>query len=134
MTLEETADLLRVPVGAVLGLAVSGQIPGRRIAGEWRFVSEAVIDWLSMPSPPVAGVRRDFADEDPEEIIAAIYAERKKVLVGDLSPSWDETPEDCEAFMEAIRESRDEVDRLHKCGKYAVDEEAEEAVPAVICE
>ncbi len=47
LTLGELAKLLRLPVDAVETLAKDGELPGRRIAGEWRFVRSAVLEWLS---------------------------------------------------------------------------------------
>jgi excisionase family DNA binding protein len=47
LTLEELASLLRVPEDAIEALAKDGELPGRRIAGEWRFVRSAVLEWLT---------------------------------------------------------------------------------------
>src|SRR4051794_38013616 len=49
LTAAEAAALLQVPEGAVDELAERGELPGRRIAGEWRFAREALIAWLSAP-------------------------------------------------------------------------------------
>jgi Helix-turn-helix domain len=32
---------------AVAELAEQGELPGRKLAGEWRFAREAVVDWLA---------------------------------------------------------------------------------------
>jgi excisionase family DNA binding protein len=47
LTLEELARLLRLPEDAVEALARDGELPGRRIGCEWRFVRSAVLEWLS---------------------------------------------------------------------------------------
>ncbi|HEX4035893.1 MAG TPA: helix-turn-helix domain-containing protein [Solirubrobacteraceae bacterium] len=47
LTLEEVAALLSVSTEAVRELAESGELPGRRIASEWRFARAAVLDWLA---------------------------------------------------------------------------------------
>ena len=47
LTLEEVAALLSVSVEAVRELAESSELPGRRIASEWRFARSAVLDWLA---------------------------------------------------------------------------------------
>jgi excisionase family DNA binding protein len=47
LTLEELASLLRLPSQAVEALARDGELPGRRIAGEWRFGRSAVLEWLA---------------------------------------------------------------------------------------
>jgi excisionase family DNA binding protein len=46
LTLEQVAVLLRVDPDAVRELADEGELPGREIAGEWRFARQAVLDWL----------------------------------------------------------------------------------------
>jgi excisionase family DNA binding protein len=47
LTLEEAAELLRVPAEAVLAGAERGELPGRMLAGEWRFARSALLAWLS---------------------------------------------------------------------------------------
>jgi excisionase family DNA binding protein len=47
LTLEELASWLRLPTRAVQALARDGELPGRRIAGEWRFGRAAVLEWLA---------------------------------------------------------------------------------------
>jgi excisionase family DNA binding protein len=46
LTLEEAADLLRVPVEDVRGLAESGELPARRLGDAWRFRRDALLAWL----------------------------------------------------------------------------------------
>lgn len=46
LDLAEAADLLRVPQNDLQALAESGEIPGRRINGEWRFSRQALLRWL----------------------------------------------------------------------------------------
>jgi len=47
LTADDLAELLRVTVEAAVSLAKDGEIPGRQIAGEWRFARSAVIAWLA---------------------------------------------------------------------------------------
>ena len=47
LTLEDAAELLRVEPEAVEALASAGELPARRVAGEWRFARRAVLDWLA---------------------------------------------------------------------------------------
>lgn len=47
LTLNETADLLRVSRPTLLHLANSSQIPCRRVGRNWRFLREEVLSWLS---------------------------------------------------------------------------------------
>ncbi len=46
LTLEETAELLRLPIETVRASAVSGELPGRAFGDEWRFARSAVLTWL----------------------------------------------------------------------------------------
>jgi hypothetical protein len=43
----ELASWLQVDEQAVTELAEKGDLPGRKLAGEWRFAREAVLDWLA---------------------------------------------------------------------------------------
>jgi excisionase family DNA binding protein len=65
LTLEELARLLRLPEDALQALANDGELPGRRIAGEWRFVRQAVLDWLAEGERAVrSGTEAGFAGSD----------------------------------------------------------------------
>ncbi len=47
LTAGEAAALLRVDEAAVVESAEAGELPGRKVAGEWRFARDAVLDWLA---------------------------------------------------------------------------------------
>ena len=47
LTVAELASWLQVGEEAVAELAEAGELPGRKLAGEWRFAREAVLDWLA---------------------------------------------------------------------------------------
>jgi excisionase family DNA binding protein len=47
LTLAGVAELLRAAEAEVEALAEAGELPGRRIGGEWRFAREAVLRWLA---------------------------------------------------------------------------------------
>ena len=47
LTIDEAAGLLRVEAGVVRDLAEAGQLPGRRVGGEWRFARAALLAWLA---------------------------------------------------------------------------------------
>jgi excisionase family DNA binding protein len=47
LTVAELASWLQVDEHAVAELAEQGELPGRKLAGEWRFAREAVLDWLA---------------------------------------------------------------------------------------
>jgi excisionase family DNA binding protein len=44
----QAAQLLAVEEAAIVELAESGELPGRRIGGAWRFSRVAVLEWLSL--------------------------------------------------------------------------------------
>ena len=50
MTLPEAASLLRVEEAQLRQAAERGDVPGRLIAGEWRFAHAALLDWLGLDS------------------------------------------------------------------------------------
>lgn len=72
MTPEDVAVYLQIPKKKVIAEAKSGRIPARLIAGEWRFLRRAIINWFekepSSRDRPSAGIGKDY-DEDPEEFI-----------------------------------------------------------------
>ena len=47
LDVDQAADLLGVDRDAILALAAGGELPGREIAGQWRFLRRAVLDWLA---------------------------------------------------------------------------------------
>jgi len=47
LTLDEAAELLAVEPAVVEQLARDGEIPARRLGGEWRLARRAVLDWLA---------------------------------------------------------------------------------------
>jgi excisionase family DNA binding protein len=52
---EQAAELLQVAPEVVRRLAAQGELPGRRLAGEWRFSRAALLAWLARASPERAG-------------------------------------------------------------------------------
>jgi excisionase family DNA binding protein len=46
LTLPEVAELLQVGPDVATELAEAGELPGRRVGGEWRFARAAVLAWL----------------------------------------------------------------------------------------
>jgi len=79
LTLEETADYLRLPKEIVEQQAAQGQIPGRRIEDTWRFLKTAIDDWLRSHDGRTILLRQAGAladDETLPQLRAAIYAKR----------------------------------------------------------
>jgi excisionase family DNA binding protein len=66
LTLEETSEYLRLPVKTVLNLALKGNIPGRRIENNWRFLKAAIDDWLRAKNScsVLLSQAGTFADDD----------------------------------------------------------------------
>jgi excisionase family DNA binding protein len=56
LTVDQAAELLQVQPDDVRALADAGELPGRRIGEEWRFLRRAVLAWLggdaSTPASP----------------------------------------------------------------------------------
>lgn len=44
------ADLLQVSTKTILKLARSGELPGKKIGREWRFVRTVLIDYVAGPA------------------------------------------------------------------------------------
>jgi excisionase family DNA binding protein len=47
LTVQQLAEWLQVEEQAIQELAEKGELPGRRLGGEWRFAREAVLAWLA---------------------------------------------------------------------------------------
>lgn len=46
LTVRQAAELLQVEEKTIEGLAEAGELPARRIAGDWRFLRRALLSWL----------------------------------------------------------------------------------------
>jgi len=57
LMLAEAAAYLRLPEREVIAAASSQGLPGRLVAGEWRFLKTAIQQWLSV-SQPTAEMRK----------------------------------------------------------------------------
>lgn len=44
----QTAQLLAADEAAIVALAETGELPGRKIGGAWRFSRAALLEWLSL--------------------------------------------------------------------------------------
>ena len=66
LTLEETSEYLRLPVKTVLNQALKGNILGRRIENNWRFLKVAIDDWLRAKNSRSVLLNQAgaFADDD----------------------------------------------------------------------
>jgi Helix-turn-helix domain len=50
LTLEETSAYLRLSIETVTDQALKGNIPGRKIESDWRFLKIAIDEWLRSKS------------------------------------------------------------------------------------
>lgn len=96
LTLDQAAAYLQLAADVVCAEADAGRLPGRRVAGEWRFSRAALLAWLS-PAPAAAG----WPPPAP---------------FGPWSP---EAEREAEEFLATLARLRDEDNRYHKVGKYA---------------
>lgn len=94
LTLAQAAAYLQLAPDAVRAEADAGRLPGRCVAGEWRFSRAALLAWLS-PSPA---------------------AWSPPVPAG---PWTTETEAEAAEFLATLARLRDEDDRFHRVGKYA---------------
>jgi transcriptional regulator with XRE-family HTH domain len=88
LTLAEAAAYLRLPEAEVVGLVHSQALPGRPVAGEWRFLKAAIQHWLAAASPTwettkaaileLAGKYKD--DPELEQIVAEAYRRRGRPI------------------------------------------------------
>jgi excisionase family DNA binding protein len=79
LTLEELADYLRLPVEVIERQASQGQVPGRKIEDNWRFLKAAIEDWLRSQDrrAKILQMACSFAvDENMEQMRAEIYQRR----------------------------------------------------------
>jgi hypothetical protein len=97
LTLGEAAEFLRLAQPVVQRLALGGRLPGRVAEGEWRFLRDALREWLSgtdfaKPSEPVSplspkerflAIAGCLSDDDSLPVLVEeIYRERKRNAAG----------------------------------------------------
>jgi Helix-turn-helix domain len=81
LTLEETSAYLRLSIETVTDQALKGNIPGRKIASDWRFLKIAIDEWLRSKSSSSillsqAGI---FGDDDSlTQLRESIYTARNR--------------------------------------------------------
>lgn len=78
-TVEDAAKYLHLPEEVILREASQGHLPGRKIADTWRFLKDAIDDWLrSQDSRAIllnqAGAFAD--DENVDAMLDDIYKSR----------------------------------------------------------
>jgi excisionase family DNA binding protein len=84
LTLEEVATYLRLAPEVVERQTAQGQMPGRKIENDWRFLKSAINDWLSTPNHRGTLLRQVGAlahDETLAELRDSIYSDRGRLEV-----------------------------------------------------
>ena len=92
MTTAQVAAYFQLPEAVIIAEANAGRLPGRRIAGEWRFIRIALTEWLQsgggVPAVSskarlraVIGAWKDDPTVDP--MLARIEADRRSESVGE---------------------------------------------------
>ena len=79
LTLEDAGRFLKLSPDVIASQAEAGQIPGRKVAGSWRFLLSALKDWLGRRDSKAifleqAGAFKD--DESMDELVAKIFKAR----------------------------------------------------------
>jgi len=90
MTLAEAAAYLRVDVDGVMDAIHSHGLPGREIAGQWRFLKSSLQDWLRSGSRKtgneaflaLAGCWKD--DPYVDEMLEDIYKKRGRPMIEEV--------------------------------------------------
>ena len=91
LTASAVGDYLRVPETAVVRLAQAGELPGRQIDKEWRFLKSALQDWL-----------RNSARKTGKEAFLA------------LAGSWKDDPDIEQIVHDALRRRRQAMSEFAK--------------------
>ena len=55
LTAEQAAKLMQVERDLIEGLTEAGELPARRLGGQWRFSRAALLDWLAAGADPAGG-------------------------------------------------------------------------------
>ncbi|MBE9029423.1 helix-turn-helix domain-containing protein [filamentous cyanobacterium LEGE 11480] len=122
LTLEELATYLKLPVETIRDQVEAGQIPGRKIVDEWRFLQAAIDDWLRAdahhsphhPEPPT----HELDDNRPIFPTKAAVPDRPPAKLIDRTGVTPDNPwaevravsEDDAAVLEIAAELRAEID------------------------
>jgi excisionase family DNA binding protein len=81
LTLEQASVYLQLSTETVLNQALKGNIPGRKIENNWRFLKSAIDEWLSAKSSSsiLLAQAGAFADDDSlNRLRSSIYKTRER--------------------------------------------------------
>jgi len=86
LTLSEAAAYLRVAESQLAELATRQELPGRQIAGEWRFLKTALANWLATtPRKGFWEAQFGALKDDPylDEMLRDVYRQRGRSMTED---------------------------------------------------
>ena len=81
LTLEQASGYLQLSTEIVIDQALKGNIPGRKIENDWRFLKSAIDEWLSAKSSSsiLLAQAGAFADDDSlDRLRSSIYKSRER--------------------------------------------------------
>jgi excisionase family DNA binding protein len=85
LSLVEAAAFLKLPKKTVENLAAGGELPGRKIGKEWRFLRSAIEDWLqpqlAYRGPSDAQLGALIGDPTFDEFMDRVTSYRKPAAV-----------------------------------------------------
>jgi len=88
LTLKEAANYLKIPEEKIERQVIQGNILGRRIEDEWRFLKTAIGEWLKNYDSRTILISQSGAlsdDETLDELRMMIYSERGRSETEDFS-------------------------------------------------
>lgn len=53
LTVDEAAELLKIPRSSVYKLAQQGKIPAKKVGRHWRFHRQAIVNWVLDTNSPI---------------------------------------------------------------------------------
>ena len=78
LTLEELAEYLKVSAAAAHRVIKEQKLPGRNIGGEWRFLRDAVANWLRCQEAPVQAQQKAREDYSKPKVAAPVDNEQER--------------------------------------------------------
>lgn len=84
LTAEEAAEMFRVSIPYIRGLANSGEIPGTKMGDDWRFVRQDLLDYMRERSRREQKARRfqqEQRQQQPESIMPSKRGRPRKHVV-----------------------------------------------------
>ncbi len=64
ITVQEVADLLRIPLSSVYRLAQDGRIPAQKVGKHWRFHKQTILNWVASGQVSASDKKTDLGKLD----------------------------------------------------------------------